>query len=291
MMLLFWLMGPGVIPLPDRVEEIYRIAESKDALYIIDRVANTVWKIGRLGKVQASYSKRGSGPGEFARPTQIRFYQDQVILCDPVARKIIFFHSDLTFDSEWRQERLCQEVLLHQDRSYLVSFDPTTATTVQVFNASREHIGAFGSGLAADPVLAGAQVGRLLELKNSLYWFHSQLPQIEIFTNGEHQKTIQIPGFEGPFMTRNMMLGRNGARNRYMILGAFIVNEALGTQIIDYQEKRRWLYLYNLQDQEWKRIPTPKGLITTGKSLYTVELDEDDFPQTLTHYSISGDLP
>ncbi|MBE3140829.1 MAG: 6-bladed beta-propeller [Thermoplasmata archaeon] len=115
--------------------------DSDENIYLLDTKQGLISVFNKNGIFQRTIGKRGQGPGEFQYPTQILISpQQELVVCDLIARRLLFFHLDGTFKksiSTWPQGRLTRilidskgniigEVLLSgEKRGYsLKKYDP-----------------------------------------------------------------------------------------------------------------------------------------------------------------------
>ncbi len=66
--------------------------DNEGNIYILDRRKSTVFKFNSDGKLVITFGKRGTGPGELARPEQVLVSGDTVYISDMRQRKIILFN-------------------------------------------------------------------------------------------------------------------------------------------------------------------------------------------------------
>ncbi|MBN2790367.1 MAG: 6-bladed beta-propeller [Candidatus Delongbacteria bacterium] len=74
--------------------------DSKGNLYILDRRKSVVKKFDTKGEYILSMGKRGNGPGEMVRPSDMVISEDTIYVSDMRARKVLKFDSDGNYISD-----------------------------------------------------------------------------------------------------------------------------------------------------------------------------------------------
>ena len=97
--------------------------DSEGNIFIFDIVESNIVKFNSNGKFLKKFGKVGLGPGEYKQADRIDIVRDQIIVCDQLTRKLIFFDNNGIFIKDVKPTKILPTELHAIDENHYLGFN------------------------------------------------------------------------------------------------------------------------------------------------------------------------
>ena len=242
---------------PDTILKINLMARTEQALFIYDNETPAIWKCSFEGELLRKYDKKGWGPNEFQAIGGLRIYSRKLYAADIFKRVLHVFDLNLKPLAETKVDGLIRDILIFEDKKYLVMWLSKNKDMVQVYDGDFRHLNSFGTALS-DPRVMGLQAGRIYSVGKWIVFSHGFLPFFEVFSpQGQLIKKIRIPGFSNePLITHEMTTAAKTKKGRWDVAEIAVNEQALLFEMVDYRGKKQWLFQYDWSTGKFSKRAT-----------------------------------